>query len=328
MCKCLNQAVAKKGGIALNVLLLLVLVPAIFFVGFDYRQNDLSWMEEGPYTPLAALKVTAVVFAFVSFLIGLFTFLMPKLKPLQILFIIFGGLSMLFSFSIAVYTLVASQIEDNSLTQSCKQDYKGMFHNFRYLDELFDKVDLHLCSYQCPCDFDNQTAVDEFTFSPKYKKAWEDLETNQEFKNFNNKQMKFYKRAQDCPNIDSAYLAMDGLFRTKVGKFNKDNFKKFSKYWGRIEEKFKCTGWCKRSSNNDRPFYKYLFSDVNNGVARNGCMNPFKNWQVKMLHAYGSLMIFVTFFQVLTWIFAINLLAVGEDSHIKNIHKETYTKQQ
>ena len=133
MCNCLNQATAKKGGVALNILLLLVLIPSIFFVGFDYRQNDLSWMDEGPYTPLAALKVAAVVFAFASFLIGLFTFLMPKLKPLQILFIVFGGLSMLFSFSIAVYSLVAGQIQDNSLTQLCKQDYKGMFHNFRYL---------------------------------------------------------------------------------------------------------------------------------------------------------------------------------------------------
>ena len=327
MCKCLNQAVAKKGGIALNVLLLLVLIPSIFFVGFDYRQNDLSWMEEGPYTPLAALKVTAVVFAFVSFLIGVFTFLMPKLKPLQILFIIFGGLSMLFSFSIAVYTLVASQVQDNNLTQLCKQDYKGMFHNFRYLDELFANVDQHLCSINCPCDFDNQTAVDEFTFSSKYNERWETYNTNQQFDNYNDKQKKFYKRAQDCPKIDSVYNYMGELFRTKVGKFNKDKFKKFAKYWARIEEKFKCTGWCQRSSNAGS-MYKYLFSDVNNGVARNGCMNPFKNWQVKMLHAYGSLMIFVTFFQVLIWIFAINLLAVGEDSHIKNIHKETYTKQQ
>ena len=320
MCKCFTKAKTAKIGMVFNIIVFILTIPAIFITGFDYRQTDLMWMDEGPYYYLAIIKVSAVVAVVISFILGMFAFKFIHTKIYQIIFIIFNGLSTLFSMAVAVYVLIASDIRDNNLTQTCHDDYTGMFHNFRHLDKLFQLVDKELCSESCPCDFHNKTTIDEFKYEPQYKSEWKNryvTNQNQEtISSNNNDTVKYYTNAKDCPKIKNVYKSLnDDIFYNRVSKMNDKQWDKFVEYWGRIETKFQCTGWCLRVHDDETKFkfYKYLFSDVNNGVVKYSCMNPFKDWQVKMLKGYGGIMTIVSIVQVAAWVFAINVIATKKE---------------
>ena len=76
-------------------------------------------------------------------------------------------------------------------------------------------------------------------------------------------------RLQDCPKdvIDKVKLTFDAL---KISKIN-IKMNDFMTFWGRIEKKFDCNGWCESSYTGEDGKYhimtKYLFSDVNKGVS-------------------------------------------------------------
>ena len=90
------------------------------------------------------------------------------------------------------------------------------------------------------------------------------------------------------------------LTKKNNANFDKDNsfnMEKFAEYMGRIEEKFKCTGWCsiKYSTNvngsksNEVYMNKYLFSDVNNGLPEHiGCVDQVIEWLPQYLLSNGT----------------------------------------
>ena len=93
-------------------------------------------------------------------------------------------------------------------------------------------------------------------------------------------------RLQDCPKdvIDKVKLTFDAL---KISKIN-IKMNDFMTFWGRIEKKFDCNGWCESSYTGEDGKYhimtKYLFSDVNKGVVRNrGCMHRLIDWLPRSL---------------------------------------------
>lgn len=321
MCKCLPRATVTMLGLVVSIIVGLISISPIFFSGFDYQQTDLLWASEGPWRSLAAAKVSAVVVLFVSFLLGLLTFgVAPQSKGVQIIFIMFNFLSTILTFAVGVYALVASQISNNDLTQTCKVNYKGMFDNFRYLDEIFTKANTELCSDGCKCNLTDELALEEFEQSggavfDEYNNKIND-----------NKAINGAVNFQNCSNYESIMLdiSKDKIFNDKIGSIAGNKKEKFATYWKRIEEKFNCAGWCQKyykdESSNNRTIIKYLFSDINRGIPKSTCMNPFKNWMVRMLKAYGGLMVIDSFFQGVVWVLAITLfgnIAADDDSQRK-----------
>lgn len=316
MCKCLPRATVTMLGLVISILVGVISISPIFFSGFDYQQTDLIWESEGPWNSLAAAKVSAVVVLFVSFLLGLFSFgVAPQSKGLQIIFIMFNFLSTILTFAIGVYALVASQISNNDLTQTCKANYKGMFDNFLYLDDVFQEANTLLCSDKCKCNLTDELALEEFQQSGK--KIYDEYSKIEEWINKDG-----VVSVQNCSTEYETIMisaTKDAIFRDKIGIIAGSKIKKFATYWKRIEEKFNCAGWCKKYYE-DRSIVKYLFSDINRGIPKSTCMNPFKNWMVRMLKAYGGLMVIDSFFQGVVWVLAITLfgnLAADDDSQRK-----------
>lgn len=318
MCKCLPKNTVIKIGLFLTFLIGVLSISPIFFSRFEYRQTHLNWIKEGPWTALGAAQISSVVVLFASFILGIMTFgICIQSKGLQLFFVVFELLSTIISFSIGVYCLVASQISNNELTQTCQIDYKGMFDNFRYLDELFHKADFILCSSDCPCNITNDLTLEEFQQTEKFYN---------EYKEYKIDSNSTIKSIQQCQNIDDIItVSKQTNFTDNIGYITEDIFRKdFATYWKRIEEKFDCVGWCEGAyfdsiSSKNRFMYKYLFSDVNRGVPKRRCMNPFKNWMVRMLKAFGSLILIDSILQATIFVFAVTLfcfLSFKEDSNI------------
>lgn len=323
MCKCLPRSTVIMLGLLLSLLVGIIAVSPIFFSGFSYRQTDLKWMDEGPYSAIAATEVASVVVLFVSFLLGVLTFgVCPQSKNLQLFFVMFGLLSTFLTFAIGVYTLVASQIKDNNLTQTCQKEHNGMFQNYLYLDEVFHKADELLCSSKCPCNLTDELTLEEFQQTKKYfiqyDKYYKDsISAVPSDKTFVNN----VQSCQDISMITQLFQDKNSTFYKNVGDFSSDIKKSFATYWKRIEEKFDCVGWCEGGYEDEqgkqRYMYKYLFSDINRGVPKRRCMNPFKNWMVRMLKAFGGLMVIDSFFQGIVWVLAVTLFcnaAADDDS--------------
>ena len=283
----------------------------IFFGGFQYWYVDFTWLEDGPFNVMAGVQTACVVVLFAVFLIGLYAFTAGKQHSGPILiFGVFDLLSFIFSFSVAVYVLVSSQIGNNELTQSCSQGYKGIFKHFLDVDKVMTKIDEKLCSSECPCNFNTDSGLEAFLqnatiyddFMDRYWKLHSDDDPD------------LVKNIKECYEKKGYISGLNNNAQIKVGKINK-----FFKFWERVEKKFDCTGWC---SNNyigeyaqKKFIYKYLFSDVSRGMPKRMCMNPYKNWLVRMLKAYGSLLLIASVLQFAACIFALYLLFHrGEES--------------
>ena len=322
MCKCLPRSTVIMLGLLLSLLVGIIAVSPIFFSGFSYRYTDLKWMDEGPYGPIAATEVASVVVLFVSFLLGVLTFgACPQSKTVQLFFVMFGLLSTILTFAIGVYTLVASQIKDNNLTQTCQKEHNGMFQNYMYLDEVFHKADELLCSSKCACNLTDELALEEFQQTEKYYYQSFEYSKNISTEPSNETYVNNVQSCKDISFITQLFQDKNSSLYKNVGDFSSDFKKSFATYWKRIEEKFDCVGWCEGGytdeSGKERYMYKYLFSDINRGVPKRRCMNPFKNWMVRMLKAFGSLMVIDSFFQGIVWVLAVTLFcnaAADDDS--------------
>ena len=86
MCKCFTKTKTAKIGMMFNIVVFILIIPAIFITGFDYRQTDLMWMDEGPYYHLAIIKVSAVVAVVISFVLGIVAFMFIHTKVYQIIY--------------------------------------------------------------------------------------------------------------------------------------------------------------------------------------------------------------------------------------------------
>ena len=214
------------------------------------------------------------------------------------------------SIAIGIFDLVGSVVYNNELTQSCSEDYYGFFETFRYMDPYFKVADQLLCSNECPCKFYNIKAYDDFKYSDNgaYLDYLNNLYIDNDNGATNFNECSFMAKASVFSKINTNDTMK------KIGQINFDDFTKFAVFYGRIEKKFKCSAWCKTSyydefSKEEKKYYKYIFSDINNGVVRNiGCMNRYRIWLMRFLKAYGSLILIDGCFQfILTIIGALFL---------------------
>jgi len=318
MCKFLPRNTIKVNGLILNILVGIIVICPIFFAGFDYKFVNINWSHKGKWRHLGKLQVSSVCGTFFSFILGIIFFaIAPSSKAIGALFSFFEFITGVFSMFVSIFVLVGAYARTNELTEKCIIPNKNFFEQFFYLDRYFFKnSDILLCG-DCKCDLNDQKIIDKLLYNFEDDDSSE-LEDRQDFyKNLNienNKIVSVLKCTdrdkiivQDYTNTNNNIVYQ--FYLNKYGDMHKklDNLIKF---WGRIEKKFHCTGWCVKSYNykGTQKFRKYLFSDINNGlVEKKGCMKPYRNWVQKMLRAFGGMMLIDSFLQLICLIFGVSL---------------------
>ena len=97
----------------------------------------MKWTDVGPWRHLAGIQVAVVVVVFVIFLLGLITFTCgAQCKTIQMIFVLFEFLTMIFALAVAIFALVAGAIGKDEYTKMCYKNYTGIFEDFKVLDEL------------------------------------------------------------------------------------------------------------------------------------------------------------------------------------------------
>lgn len=134
--------------------------------------------------------------------------------------------------------------------------------------------------------------------------------------------------------IDKVKLTFDAL---KISKIN-IKMNDFMTFWGRIEKKFDCNGWCESSYTGEDGKYhimtKYLFSDVNKGVVRNrGCMHRLIDWLPKVINTFGSVLLIIGVILIFVFAMGVSLLCdcTVEGSNFPNeerghVHRKKLTE--
>ena len=312
MCKFLPKNTVKANGLVLNILVGIIVISPIFFAGFDYKFVNINWSHKGKWRHLAKLQVSSVCGTFFSFILGILFFaIIPDSKGIGALFSFFEFITGVFSMFVSIFVLVGAYARTNDLTEKCIIPNKNFFEQFFYLDEyFFEESDKLLCSGECNCSLTDNT-IDEFFFKYDEEDSNELKDAFADIIGYNNDEEKKIK-TQDC-HIETIVSNLGNtMYRSKFGEGIEKELKKLMNFWGKIEKKFHCTGWCKKSYKGDdgktKYFLKYLFSDVNNGLVENiGCMKPYRNWVQKMLRAFGGMMLIDSFLQLICLIFGVSL---------------------
>lgn len=235
--------------------------------------------------------------------------------------------------AVSVIALCAGSMKVNEPTLECKAKTGGIFDHFNSLDAYFKYVDLNLCATleknntECLCRFTNYTAIDDFLYHADFYNEYK------RYKFTEDKKLGAIQ-IQNCPlAIEEAIAEInkDSRITTDIGSQDLDSFAKFAAYWGRIEERFKCTGWCSNSytisgegkEEKDRHYlHKYMFSDINYGPVRQTCMKPVIKWVSKTLLAFGTLTLAIFILQCILWILTFSLLRDYTKDAVKREKKE------
>lgn len=283
MCKCLTRGEVKRTGLVFTILFGLTCIPCIVIAGLNYWYTDLSWQKDGAWRYLSGLQVGAVVSVFFVFMMGVANFTCGKeCKTFQIIFSILLILCTLLALGVGIVVLIGGTIDKNNLSKSCQIHYKGMFEDFLKVDKLLTNADNILCTEKCPCYFTDDGVYQELT--EKYQNGIVRSDKGG------------FKSIKECYDKkgDVAGFTLEG----SIIKNNKQA-KKFMKYWKRIEEKFDCAGWCTKPM-------KYLFSDVNRGIPDHKCSTEVTGWVIRMVLAFGGLMVITSGIMIIVILLAIS----------------------
>lgn len=127
MCKCLPKKTVLSLGLILTIFFGALSIICIVISGVDGCRS----MET-----FTGIQV-AVVVVFVIFLLGLITFTCgAQCKTIQMIFVLFELLTMIFALAVAIFALVAGAIGKDEYTKMCYKNYTGIFEDFKVLDEL------------------------------------------------------------------------------------------------------------------------------------------------------------------------------------------------
>ena len=193
------------------------------------------------------------------------------------------------------------------------------------LDSLMIQADQMLCSEDCVCKIkqmrDFELKVDQVTLN-----QW----------NVNNLHGAINSQSCEIKQITD-FLLMKGNISEKDLFFYLDkdrnesfDYRKFSDFWGYVEETFECSGFCVNSYLNNigvrTNLAKYLFTDVNLGVPKtHGCYEPLKSW-VNQYYFYSSITFFFLLFPFLfSFSLQIILILCGKERPYQKASQVNYT---
>ncbi len=290
-------------GYLISIITFIIIIIELVLLILHYEYTNFNWTTKLYYRNLSILNLISIIFTFINSInlfLSLYFFDISKF----IFYILISIIFTIFNIIISIINLKASYIKKNSLTNLCQKNLTGIFSDFIIFDNYFHLVDEYLCSYDCPCIFTNQSAYEDFKDTTKVNNHSQIVYDQFKYMNTSfdlNDDLLKAKSFKDCSRtiqgLAKMHFLKDKKVAEKINKFKIDNFYKF---WGKIEKKFHCTGWCNNyyisqknaSENNVRFITKYLFSDINGGVVDNiGCMHRIVDWLPKIICIFGCLLL-------------------------------------
>ena len=279
----------------------ILLIICIILAGLQFNQTNVNWLDKGAVRHIGVLQMSSVIIALVESLFGILLLVSTSksgsIKIMKLFYVVFHFITTILTLSTSIIFLVEGTIKKDDLSKVCKNEFAGVFEPFRHLDDLFMLIDESLCSNQCKCHFSNFSALEELY--DYYE------ENNKDFSQFiaiDDDGVTSFDQC-DLKTIDSVltkYYEQNSEHRKKIGNIRID---KLASYWEKVENKFKCSGWCEihyqpiinYHETEKRKIIKYLFSDVNRGIVSNrGCMSALIDWLPKMMLKFGSVLLVVS----------------------------------
>ena len=290
---------------------LILAIASIVIVGLHFRYTNMSWTNQF-FGYLGAIELSCIIFLWLI-IIGFIAIITTKTGCLIILAILLF-LGYLFVLFLAIIIFIGTRTRYWNEGLGCDTKYKGIYRAWRGIDVYIQAVDETFCGQSCKCYF-NRTTYTLFsrnTTTAPYLATWytQDIAIKP-------------KRIQDCPK--SAYKNAYNKYLERNAYF-KYNFKQkwFDKYFGHVEDFFKCTGFCSLTYFNEytqttNKVVKYLFSDVTKGIPLYfGCLPRFLDWLRKTLNAVAAMLLFVFVFLFVLFIIVLLLICENKNNDDEN----------
>ena len=168
--------------------------------------------------------------------------------------------SAVFTGAIAIFGLVGGSVGKLESYLGCATPYTGVLDAWNNIDNYLQEVDQSFCGQNCICQITTPAVFSTSTVgtvAQSYNNDWLSSQSVTDATAFTN-----------CTSngIQTSTLSKSGMPSSDFSQTL------FATYWGAIENKFKCTGFCKL--NYTRPngvagspltynINKYLFSNIN-----------------------------------------------------------------
>lgn len=288
-----------NSGFLSNVFYTAMTIVITILCGIQYNYIYIEWTKLNIFKCLAPLQIGNVVLCILNSILGFIIFI-PKLecKTMELIYIIFCPITFVFSLLVSVFCFLGAPqgMKSSIISNNCPNlEYKGIFKGMENFDSLFIEVDKAFCSANCTCEiFD--------------KEVFEKYYSNDTFIRYININGEIINKISfdNCP-LPLKKSVFENYIKNNIShnnlKFNKE---KFMTYFEKIENKFKCSGWCETlyQSENDeqnesdenlninKKIDKYLFSDINKGRPKTfGCVYKVTKWVNKIIIITGSLIL-------------------------------------
>ena len=319
MCKSLDKRQITNCGIFWSIFFGCIGISSLVLSIIQFPYTRLHWMNKGSWRHLGGLGISAVSVLFVFCILSIITFILfIEKKIILLIYCITELAASIYVLFVSIFSLIGAQRYRNEKTDLCEEQLSGFFSHFLVLDDYFHIVDNFLCSESCECVFSNKSAYQEFSTiniaNPEPQIVSDQWKYMKNYVIYNKKgdKTRAYSFSQCSDDIQA--LAKSYFIDEIIAKNNTDVFEinNFYNYWKRIEEKFKCTGWCNNKyldiNNEERIVAKYLFSNIDGGIVKNrGCMKLLSSWLTKIINGFGSTLLCAGFFMLFPLIFSICL---------------------
>ena len=244
-----------------GVIILTLIV--LFFIGLAILSGlsaELLYHEfaGSNWNSINGFLIFGVVFVGINLVFGYIAFISTN-KVFIFIFLFFWIVSVGFSLAISVLAFVFGSIDYDNSKPGCSDSYHGVATYFEEVDNIMIAVNNSLCSDNCPCAFTNAAAYDSYPGITSEKSFW--TRTNGVATNF-----------EECS--DATIFNVWADLEKQNDTFTNLDQGVFYDMFRNIEEKFKCSGWCRKSypvvvqlSERDetvkaRHIVRYLFSDL------------------------------------------------------------------
>ena len=319
MCKSFDKREISNCGIIWSIFFGCIGISSLVLSIIQFPYTRLHWMNKSPWRHLGGLGLSAVIIQFCFCIYSILTFsIFYNMKLFQLIYSIIQLIASIFVLFVSIFTLVGTQYYKNDDKNLCKKPLSNFFGSFFVLDDYFHIVDQYLCSKDCECVFTNISAYQEFSIKkvaiPEPDVISEQWKYMKDYSIYNKKgdikrATSFLNCTKEVQSLAKSYFIDELLAKNQTDVFQIENF---YDYWKRIEEKFKCTGWCNNKyidrNNNERIVAKYLFSNIDGGIVKNrGCMQSVIRWLPKIMNAFGSTLLCTGFFMLIPLFFSISL---------------------
>ena len=249
-------------GLIINVISSAFLVVLIILCAIQYNYININFTKKlNSQQKLSDFQLSLCILYIFTCTLGFIVFIKHlECKTMQKIYIIYASLTWIYSIIVCVQCfLTYPKIIKNNSDLNCQSlQLSGILKNFDKFENIFYDINKYLCSNDCPCLEDEK--------------------------------MKFQK----CQDIIKKKVFNENITNKYFG--DNFNYNKFMSYWEKIENKFKCAGFCNISYYNSEEknitnINKYLFSNNQNNIENYGCLFPLSTWLNKMILSFVSIMI-------------------------------------